>query len=311
MKRLLSWILRGAISVFALFALVACALHVSNSEGDVTVAAPEGAALRIASYNVHYIILNDATGPWSVGDWERRKGPLDKAFKALQADVVAFQEMESFQRGSDGSVNLARDHLLSQNPGYGVAATRDWRTFPTTQPIFYLKERLQPIDQGWFFFSDTPDVIYSRTFNGSYPAFASWAQFEDRGTGQRFRVVNVHFEYSSRSNRLLSAELVRDRISPWIAAGETMFLVGDINVLHGARTMDILEESGVVFDRTPGATYHLNRGVHVLGAIDHLSRTPDVALVGGPVVLQERFDGEWPSDHHPVYADYLLPSAQK
>ncbi len=311
MKRLLSWILRGAISVFALFALVACALHVSNSEGDVTVAAPEGAALRIASYNVHYIILNDATGPWSVGDWERRKGPLDKAFKALQADVVAFQEMESFQRGSDGSVNLARDHLIAQNPGYGVAATRDWRTFPTTQPIFYLKERLQPIDQGWFFFSDTPDVIYSRTFNGSYPAFASWAQFEDRGTGQRFRVVNVHFEYSSRSNRLLSAELVRDRISPWIAAGETMFLVGDINVLHGARTMDILEESGVVFDRTPGATYHLNRGVHVLGAIDHLSRTPDVALVGGPVVLQERFDGEWPSDHHPVYADYLLPSAQK
>lgn len=311
MKRLLSWIFRGSISVFALFALVACALHVSNSEGDVTVAAPEGAALRIASYNVHYIILNDATGPWSVGDWERRKGPLDKAFKALQADVVAFQEMESFQRGSDGSVNLARDHLLSQNPGYGVAATRDWRTFPTTQPIFYLKERLQPIDQGWFFFSDTPDVIYSRTFNGSYPAFASWAQFEDRGTGQRFRVVNVHFEYSSRSNRLLSAELVRDRISPWIAAGETMFLVGDINVLHGARTMDILEESGVVFDRTPGATYHLNRGVHVLGAIDHLSRTPDVALVGGPVVLQERFDGEWPSDHHPVYADYLLPSAQK
>lgn len=311
MKRLLSWIFRGSISVFALFALVACALHVSNSEGDVTVAAPEGAALRIASYNVHYIILNDATGPWSVGDWERRKGPLDKAFKALQADVVAFQEMESFQRGSDGSVNLARDHLLSQNPEYAVTGTGDWQEFPPTQPFLYIKDRLQPIDQGWFFFSETPDVIYSRTFNDSYPAFASWAQFLDRESGDRFRVVNVHFDYSSRSNRLLSAELVRDRISPWIAAGETMFLVGDINVLHGARTMDILEESGVVFDRTPGATYHLNRGVHVLGAIDHLSRTPDVALVGGPVVLQERFDGEWPSDHHPVYADYLLPSAQK
>lgn len=307
MVRVLRWLGRGLIAVFALFTLVACALHVTQSEGNVSVAPPQGDALRIASYNVHYIWLDRETGAWSVGDWERRKGPLDSAFKALNADVVAFQEMESFQRGDDGSVNLARDHLLAGNPDYGVAATGDWRTFPTTQPLLYLKERLQPIDQGWFFFSDTPDVIYSRTFNGSFPAFASWAQFQDRETGARFRVVNVHFEYSSRSNRLLSAALTRDRIKPWIDAGETVFLVGDLNALHGTQTMDILEESGVVFDRTPGATYHLNRGVHVLGAIDHLARTPNVTLDAGPVVLQERFDGEWPSDHHPVYADYLLP----
>ena len=307
MVRVLRWLGRGLIAVFALLTLVACALHVTQSEGNVSVAPPQGDALRIASYNVHYIWLDRETGAWSVGDWERRKGPLDSAFKALNADVVAFQEMESFQRGDDGSVNLARDHLLAANPDYGVAATGDWRTFPTTQPLLYMKDRLQPIDQGWFFFSDTPDVIYSRTFNGSFPAFASWAQFQDRGTGARFRVVNVHFEYSSRSNRLLSAALTRDRIKPWIDAGETVFLVGDLNALHGAQTMDILEESGVVFDRTPGATYHLNRGVHVLGAIDHLARTPNVTLDAGPVVLQERFDGEWPSDHHPVYADYLLP----
>ena len=311
MKRVLQWVFRGVVGLFALLTLVACALHVSNSEGDLNVAAPEANALRIASYNVHYILLNRETGPWSVGDWERRKEPLSKAFKALQADLVAFQEMESFQRGSDGSINLARDFLLERNPEYAVTATGNWREFPPTQPILYLKERLQPVDQGWFFFSETPGVIYSRTFNGSYPAFASWAQFRDRVTGDLFRVANVHFEYSSRSNRLLSAALVRDRIAPWIADGETVFLVGDLNALYGARTMDVLEQSGVRFDRIPGATYHLNRGIHVLGAIDHLSRTPDVALVSGPFVLQERFDGEWPSDHHPVFADYLLPSARK
>ncbi|OSQ52000.1 endonuclease/exonuclease/phosphatase family protein [Marivita geojedonensis] len=311
MKRFLLRLLRGGMAVFALVTLVACALHVTNSDSDVSVQAPEGDALRIASYNVHYIILGQETGAWSVGDWDRRKAPLDKAFKALRADIVAFQEMESFQRGSDGSVNLARDYLLDQNSEYSVTATGDWREFPSTQPFFYLKKRLQPLEQGWFFFSETPDVIYSRTFNGSYPAFASWARFEDRDTGDRFRVVNVHFEYSSRSNRRLSAELVRDRLTPWTEAGETVFLVGDLNALHGSRTMDILEESGVRFDQTPGATYYLNRGVHLIGAIDHLSRTPDVDLAAGPVVLQEKFDGEWPSDHHPVYADYLLPSAQK
>lgn len=306
MRRSLTSVVRFGVAAFALLTLVACALHVSNSAGTEGPEPPEPGALRLATFNVHYIILGKATGPWSVGDWERRKGPMDRALKALNADVIAFQEMESFQRGNDGSVNLARDHLLAQNPEYAVAASGDWRDFPSTQPIFYRKTRLQHLDQGWFFFSDTPDVLYSRTFNGSYPAFASWASFHDRNTGRRFRVVNVHFEYSSRSNRLKSASLVRDRIKPWIDAGDTVFLVGDINALYGARTMRILEASGVTFDRVPGATYHLNRGIHVLGAIDHLSRTQDVRLTQGPVVLQQRFDGVWPSDHHPVFADYIL-----
>lgn len=307
MRRVLRLVLRGGLACAALLTLVACALHVGSSSDTDLPGAPADGALRLATYNVHYIILGQQTGAWSVGDWDRRKGALDQAIKAVQADVIAFQEMESFQRGSDGSVNLARDFLLERNPGYGVAATGDWREFPPTQPVFYRRDRLQTIDQGWFFFSDTPDVIYSRTFNGSYPAFASWAQFEDRQGGQRFRVVNVHFEYSSRSNRLKSAELVRDRITPWVTAGDTVFLVGDINAMFGARTMEILEESGVVFDRVPGATYHLNTGIHLFGAIDHLSRTDEVRLADGPVVLQRRFDGEWPSDHHPVYADYILP----
>lgn len=307
MKRVVHVVLRGGLALFALLTLVACALHVSNSSDADDPPRVAGSALRLASHNVHYIVLGEATGAWSVGDWERRKGPMDKAFKAVDADVIAFQEMESFQRGDDGSVNLARDHLLAMNPDYAVAASGDWRSFPSTQPIFYRTGRLRHDDQGWFFFSDTPDVIYSRTFNGSYPAFASWAVFTDRRTNQRFRVVNVHFEYSSRSNRLKSAALVRDRIRPWIDAGETVFLVGDINARHGARTMEILEESGVVFDRVPSATYHLNKGIHLFGAIDHLARVPQVTVAQGPVVLQRKFDGEWPSDHHPVYSDYILP----
>jgi hypothetical protein len=142
---------------------------------------------------------------------------------------VAFQEMESFRRGSDGGLNLARDFLLERNPGFAAAASGDWREFPSTQPIFYRRDRLRLIDQGWFFFSTTPDVIYSRTFDGSWPAFASWAEFAPLDGGRPFRVVNMHFEYRSGSNRLQSAGLVRDRIRPAIAAGTPTFVVGDLN----------------------------------------------------------------------------------
>ncbi|MEP0641494.1 MAG: endonuclease, partial [Roseobacter sp.] len=131
------------------------------------VKSPTPGALRIATYNVHYIIVFKETGPWSVGDWERRKTPLDLAFKEINGDVIAFQEMESFGGRSGSDVNLTLDWLLENNSEYGAAAVGDPKEFPSTQPILYRRDRLELQDQGWFFFSETPDVIYARTFNGS------------------------------------------------------------------------------------------------------------------------------------------------
>ncbi len=263
-------------------------------------------ALRFATYNVHYIILSKATGAWSVADWERRKGPLDLAFKAIDADVIGFQEMESFAHGSDGSVNLARDWLAAQNPDWGVAASGDWETFPSTQPIFYRKARLDAVDQGWFFFSETPDEIYSATFNGSYPAYASWVQLEERGSGERFRVVNFHFDFSSGSNRRLSAKLVRSRVAPWTAAGERVFLVGDINDDSDSVPAREMEKAGVTFLPVEGSTYHWNRGINVTSPVDHIGYASGATPVGPPHVVRRKFGGEWPTDHYPVVADFVL-----
>ena len=260
--------------------------------------------IRIATYNVHYIVLSKQTGAWSVGDWERRKGPLNSAFKTLDADIVAFQEMESFSRGSDGSVNLTLDWLLDNNLDYAAAAVGDWREFPSTQPILYRSEKFKLLDQGWFFFSETPDVIYSNTFNGSYPAFASWAKLEDLDSGNTLTVVNVHFEFKSFSNRRKSSELVAQRISPQINAGENVVLIGDLNAWHWMKPVKIIEEVGLKFVPVRGSTYHLNRGINLIGAIDHIAHTSGLQAVGKPAVLRNKFDGEWPTDHYPVISDF-------
>lgn len=268
---------------------------------DVLPPPPEG-TVRIATYNVHYIRLDAPEGPWSVADWERRRGPLTRAVTATKADIVAFQEMESFRAGSDGSVNLARDWLLAALPAYRAAASGDWRAFPSTQPIFYRTEALELLDQGWFFFSETPDEIYSATFDGSYPAFASWARFRDRRNGAAFRVVNVHFDAYSRSNRIRSAELVAARIGGWMASGESVVLAGDLNAIAGMVPHDILERAGLSFAGIRGATFHMNRGLDVIPAIDHVAYSGAVRAAL-PMVLRRRFDGEWPSDHYPVAVD--------
>ncbi len=298
------WILRGLLALVAMLALVACALQVALG-GDEGVPPRSEGALRVATLNVHYIRLRADEGPWSVGDWEVRRGPLDLAFKALDADLVAFQEMESFGGGEGTDVNLALDWLLERNPGYAAAAVGDPREFPSTQPILYRRDALEVEAQGWFFFSDTPDVIYSRTFDGSWPAFASWARFTPED-GAAFTVMNVHFEYRSGSNRMLSAALVAERIAPMQAEGPVI-LLGDLNALHGSRTMAVLEGAGLTFADVSGATYHFDRGINLFGAIDHVGVSDGVEVVGEPVVVRRRFDGEWPTDHYPVVADLRLP----
>ncbi|MEJ8561402.1 endonuclease [Yoonia sp. GPGPB17] len=292
------------VITFALLTLVGC--QTIRNSGNIPLAAPSPETLRIATYNVHYIILERDTGAWSVGDWERRKTPLDLAFKAVGADVIGFQEMESFGRGSGGRINLTLDWLLENNPDYAAAAVGDPSAFPSTQPILYRPARLTLLDQGWFFFSDTPDVIYSRTFNGSFPAFTSWAQFRDDRSGEVFRVVNLHTDFGSRSNRIQSIELVADRIKPWMNENETLFVIGDFNGRIGDTVVDILADMGLDFAPVQGSTFHFNSGINLFGAIDHIATTGTAQLVNEPVVLRQKFDGEWPTDHYPVVADYLL-----
>lgn len=298
-------ILKIALSLVIICILAVGCQMVRNS-GDTTLQTPASGAVRIATYNVHYIILSKPTGPWSVADWDRRKAPLDSAFKVIDADVIAFQEMESFGGGSGNDVNLTLDWLLENNPDYAAAAVGDPQTFPSTQPILYRRERLEMLDQGWFFFSDTPDVIYSRTFNGSWPAFASWAMFRDAGTGEAFRVINIHTDFRSRTNRIRSVELVAERIAPWSEAGETLFIVGDLNARLGDKTVEVLQDAGVTFAPVEGSTYHLNRGLNLFGAIDHIGSIGPARLSGEPVVIRRRFDGEWPTDHYPVLADFII-----
>lgn len=295
-----------AKGIFAVFALVVVLLGVQvfRNSGTQTLAARTDNTLRVASYNVHYIVTFQETGPWSLADWERRKTPLDLAFKALDADVITFQEMESFAGSSANETNLVLDWLLLNNPDYAAAAVGDVRTFPSTQPILYRTDRLEPLDQGWFFFSDTPDVIYSPTFNGSYPAYASWAVFRDLQSNERFRIVNIHTDFGSRSNRIKTAELVAERVSAWADAGETVIVAGDLNARSGDRTHDILADAGVDFAPFQGATYHLNRGLNLFGAIDHIGVIGTLQRVGEPVVLRQKFNGEWPTDHYPVVVDY-------
>ncbi|MFD1342283.1 endonuclease/exonuclease/phosphatase family protein [Litorisediminicola beolgyonensis] len=305
MRRLLRLALGGLLM---LVLLLGCQ-QLRNSGGPEPRPSPEN-GIRVTTYNVHYILMNQAEGRWSRGAWERRKAPLDATFKAIDADIVAFQEMESFAGGDDDSVNLARFWLLEQNPGYAAAAIGDWRSFPSTQPISYRMAKFEEVDKGWFFFSETPEVIYSRTFDGSYPAFASWADLRARDTGRTIRVLNAHLDYSSRENRRKSTAFMVERVSAWRAEGRRVLLAADLNARLGSDLHDAHETAGLRFLPVEGATYHFDLGLNLFGAIDHIALSPELTETGPPVVFREKLGAVWPTDHYPVFVDIAAAGAQ-
>lgn len=44
------------------------------------------------------------------------------------------------------------------------------------------------------------------------------------------------------------------------------------------------------------------------GAIDRIAYCPRSELVDGLWLVDQKFDGHWPSDHYPIVADFRLTS---
>ncbi len=302
-------LVRFSLYTLAVVSILLCSTYLvltSRYSTDDSVPPRSPDAIRVVTYNVHYIAARKATGAWSLADWEQRKEPMRTAITALEADIIGFQEMETFGGTKVTDTNLTLEWLLETHPQYSAGAVGNPVEFPSTQPIFYRTDRFTLEDQGWFFFSLTPDTIYSRTFNGHYPAFASWVQLVDTTTNITFRVLNLHTDFQSFENRMLSLQLVSQRVQPWLENNEAVIVLGDFNAWRGSRVHEYLETIGLTFAPVSGATYHFDRGINLFPAIDHIAYSDSFRLTQKPVVVQQKFESAWPTDHYPVVADFSL-----
>ena len=75
----------------------------------------------------------------------------------MNADLIAFQEMETFEGGAFSFRNLQLDWILENLPAYAPAAAGNPEKYPGTQPILYRKGAFDVERQGFFFFSEEPD----------------------------------------------------------------------------------------------------------------------------------------------------------
>ena len=251
-------------------------------------------SFKVASFNIHYIVTMD--GPDK--EWEERKHAVTEVLRRVDADIIAFQEMETFAGGHFSRENQQLDWIVKTLPVYEVAAFGDAEVFPITQPILFKPEKFSAREQGFFFYSSEPDRIYSEQWDGGYPYFSTWVRLTSKCKQQGIFLMNVHNDYSSRENRIRTSQLIVERMNQF-SKDDAVIVLGDFNVRSTAKEIRIIEEAGLGVVEPILSTNRI-WGMHLIPAIDHFIIDPRLEAPEGIRVWRDTVNGEYPSDHYPI-----------
>lgn len=147
---------------------------------------------------------------------------------------------------------------LSRDYGCIGVGRNDGKTSGEYAPIFYKKDRFILLDSGCFWLSETPDKP-SVGWDAKYPRICSWAQLQDRNTGNTLYFLNTHFDHVGKQARKESACMIVKWIRRHSDCGETI-LVGDFNVDQRSESYQELVKTGFLTDSFEAGTH--SHGCH-------------------------------------------------
>jgi endonuclease/exonuclease/phosphatase family metal-dependent hydrolase len=257
--------------------------------------------LRVTSFNIRYENPNDGDDSWS-----RRKEMVAHCIRAANPDLLGIQE---------GLVAQV-EYLTGQLKRYrtiGVGRD-DGMRIGELSAIFINSERLNVVESGTFWLSETPDKPGSRSWDSSLSRIVTWAKLSFKDHPDRsFYFLNTHWDHRGQQARLESAKLMRE----WMrkkAGNSPVILTGDFNCPETSAPMRTLIRG--VGDDGPWtdtyrqlhskveddeATFHGFRGTRKGSRIDFILHSPHFRTVEASIDRMNR-DGRYPSDHFPVHA---------
>ena len=257
------------------------------------------------SFNIRYGTANDGENRW-----ELRREMLFDVVREAKADLVGLQE------ALDGQIQ----ELLAALPQYGVVGVGrdDGRTKGEYAAILYRRDRFHVSDAGTFWFSDTPEVVASKSWGNTITRICTWARFIDRD-GFAFWHYNVHLDHLSQPSRERSTDLLATRVAARRWLTEPAIVTGDFNVgetnpaimrltapQNGAAAL-FLDTFRVRYpdEKTAGTFTGFKYGETTGDKIDYILVPPGTEVLEAAIVRTSRND-RYPSDHFPVVARVVV-----
>lgn len=249
---------------------------------------------KIASYNLRMDTPKD-----SLNSWEHRKEMVKNLLKYHELDIIGTQEGFIHQLNDIDEL----DHLTFVGAGRDDGGTEGEHS-----AIFYNTDKFEAVDQGDFWYSETPDEPGLGWDAVCCNRICSWVRLKDRSSSTEFFVFNSHFDHQGVKAREESAKLLIHKIDE-IAEGLPVIAMGDFNSTpETVQIQTIKEKLNDAFEVSQEPPYG---PVGTFNSFDWnapLKHRIDYIFVSNPIdvikyaVLVDALDMRFPSDHMPVVA---------
>lgn len=251
--------------------------------------------LRLMTFNIRYGTARDGDDHWC-----RRRELVADTIRRHAPHVLGVQEALAFQ------VEWLEDRF----PRYErIGVGRDADGGGELSALFVDRERLEVVESGTFWLSPTPDVPGSRGWDAALPRICTWAELQDRASGETLRVWNTHFDHRGRTARLESARAIAARIE---ASTGPDVVMGDLNSGEDSPPLDALRQSGLRDSfrvASPDArrvgTFNGFRGIETGAKIDYVLVDERFDVLSA-AIDRRRYSGRCASDHEAVVAEVAI-----
>lgn len=251
--------------------------------------------MRIMTFNIRF--ENDRDGQ---NGWVHRKDLVIKVIERYKPDIIGTQE------GKWNQLLFLRDNLS----GYSLNAPD--RTIDSTcqYPTLFVRDKKLRILHGEeFWLSKTPRIHRSKNWDSAFPRMINCAMVTIRESGEKIWAAVTHLDHKGAEARYEQAKI----IAAWVAERkEPVILMGDFNDIPGSNVhqrllkpeTDLLDTWQVLGrkERQDGFTHHGFTGIPQKGRIDWILASSRFA-VRDAVIIQDHFNGRYPSDHFPYMVD--------
>jgi endonuclease/exonuclease/phosphatase family metal-dependent hydrolase len=258
--------------------------------------------INLISTNIRFD--NPADGEHS---WDNRRDHLSRILLRYSPHIVGTQEGREPQLRD-------LDSLLPQLTL--IDSHRDWlseRMYPT---LYIDLSKLDVINSGDIWLSETPKVAGSKSFQSSFPRLSTWAHLKFIEDNFEFIVTNTHLDHESETTRCEQIKVLINEIRKERADVLPIVFMGDFNSSPIDRVRKHLVDELSLIDpwislkKKEQTSYHFFKG-----DIDNGSRIDWILHDSNFKALEAEFNEEtsndlYPSDHFPLYTKLSLNSAQ-
>ena len=254
--------------------------------------------LKIMSFNVRTSTAEED----AANNWDNRKTACVELLWDHLPDIVGFQEAKYSKQWL-----YLKEQLAGFYDGYGVnrdtgAESGDGEVVG----ILYNNSRIEKIDGGTFWLSETPDVP-SKGFGANHSRCATWGLFKHKSTDRIFYYINTHLDHQVKDAQIEGMKLISKYFEKY-KDDYPLFLTGDLNVKADNVAIDPIEsymynarEAAQAGLTDYNSTYNgFTTGKQSI--IDHIYCSDSLRVAEYHTINERYGDVNFVSDHYPVYS---------